>query len=114
MPKIDYFWVDIRKEGREIAIFVPYGIDFVTLTPPPPPPPPSTHTHPQTPHTHPTPHTHTHTHPPPLAPNLTDDIFNRTLLDENVWILNKISLNVFPKGPTDNKLALVQVMPWRD
>ena len=31
-----------------------------------------------------------------------DDIFNCILLNENVWILVKISLKFVPKGPIDN------------
>ena len=34
-------------------------------------------------------------------------------LNENVWILIKISLNFVPKGLIDNEPALVQVMAWR-
>ena len=48
-----------------------------------------------------------------MAANLADDIFNRILLNENVWILIKISLKFVPKGLIDNKPALVQVMAWR-
>ena len=48
-----------------------------------------------------------------MAANLADDIFNRILLNENVWISIKISLEFVPKGLTDNKPALVQVMAWR-
>ena len=33
--------------------------------------------------------------------------------NENVWILIKISLNVFAKGPINNISALVQIMAWR-
>ena len=48
-----------------------------------------------------------------MVANLADDIFNRILLNENVWILIKISLKFVPKGLIDNKPALVQVMAWR-
>ena len=37
-----------------------------------------------------------------MAANLTDDIFNRILFNENVWISIKISLKFVPKGPIDN------------
>ena len=33
-------------------------------------------------------------------------------LKENVWIFIKISLKFVPKGPIDNKPALVEVMAW--
>ena len=36
-----------------------------------------------------------------------DDIFKCISLNENVWILNKISLKFVPKGLIDNNLALV-------
>ena len=41
-----------------------------------------------------------------------DDIFTCILLNENVWILIKISLSFVPKGPINNIPALVQVMNW--
>ena len=44
---------------------------------------------------------------------LADDIFKCIFLNENVWISIKISLKFVPKGPIDNKPALVQVMAWR-
>ena len=47
-----------------------------------------------------------------MATNLADDIFNRIFMNENVWILIKISLKFVPKGPIDTKPALVQVMTW--
>ena len=34
-------------------------------------------------------------------------------LNENVWILLKISLKFVPKGPINNIPALVQIMAWR-
>ena len=37
-----------------------------------------------------------------------DNIF----LNENVWLSINISLEFAPKGPIDNKSALVQVMAW--
>ena len=42
-----------------------------------------------------------------------DDIFKRIFLNENVWILIKISLKFVPKGPINNNPALVQIMAWR-
>ena len=42
-----------------------------------------------------------------------DDIFKCIFLDENLWILIKISLKFVPKGPINNILALVQIMAWR-
>ena len=41
-----------------------------------------------------------------------DDIFKCIFLNENVWILIKISFNFVPKGPINNIPALVQVMAW--
>ena len=43
---------------------------------------------------------------------MADKIFNRILLNENVWISIKISLKFVPEGLTDNKPVLVQVMAW--
>ena len=42
-----------------------------------------------------------------------DDIFRYIFLNENVWILIKISLQFAPKGPINNIPALVQIMAWR-
>ena len=42
-----------------------------------------------------------------------DDIFKRIFLNGNVGISIKISLKFVPKGPINNKSALVQVMAWR-
>ena len=42
-----------------------------------------------------------------------DDIFKRVLLNENVWILIKISLKFVPNGRINNIPALVQIMAWR-
>ena len=39
-----------------------------------------------------------------------DDIFKCIFLNENIWILIKISL---PKSPINNILALVQIITWR-
>ena len=43
-----------------------------------------------------------------------DDILKWIFLNENVWILNKTSLNIIPKGPINKIPALVQIiMAWR-
>ena len=42
-----------------------------------------------------------------------DDIFKWIFLNENVWILIKISLKFVPQGPIKNIPALVQIMAWR-
>ena len=42
-----------------------------------------------------------------------DDVFKDIFLNENVWILIKISLKFVPKGPINNIPALVQMMAWR-
>ena len=42
-----------------------------------------------------------------------DDIFKYIFLNENVWILIKISLKFVPKCPINNIPALVQKMAWR-
>ena len=42
-----------------------------------------------------------------------DDHFKCIFLNENVWILIKISLKFVPKGPINNNPALVQIMAWR-
>ena len=54
----------------------------------------------------------------PLRPrqngrHFADDIFKCIFLNQNVWILIKISLKFFPKGPINNTPALVQIMAWR-
>ena len=41
-----------------------------------------------------------------------DDIFKCIFLNENVWIVVKISLKFVPKGPINNIPALVQIMAW--
>ena len=41
-----------------------------------------------------------------------DDIFKRILLNENVWIPNKILHKFVPKGPINNIPSLVQIMAW--
>ena len=45
--------------------------------------------------------------------HVTDDIFKCILLNENVWLLNKISLKFVPKDPINNISSLVQIMAWR-
>ena len=47
-----------------------------------------------------------------MAATFTDKIFTFIFLNENIWILIQFSLKFLPKGPIDNKLALVQVMAW--
>ena len=42
---------------------------------------------------------------------ITDGIF-KSIFNENVWISITISLKFIPKGPIDNKSALVQVVAW--
>ena len=42
-----------------------------------------------------------------------DDIFKCIFLNENVWILIKISLKCVPEDPINNIPALVQIMAWR-
>ena len=44
--------------------------------------------------------------------HFTDDIFKCIFLNENVWILIKISLNCIPKGRINNIPSLVQIMAW--
>ena len=48
-----------------------------------------------------------------MAANLADDIFKCISLNEKFCILIQISLKYFPRGPEDNKSALVQVMACR-
>ena len=42
-----------------------------------------------------------------------DDIFKCIFLNENEWILPRISLKFVPKVPINNIPALVQIMAWR-
>ena len=42
-----------------------------------------------------------------------DDIFKCIFMNENVWILIKISLTFVPEGPHYNIPSLVQIMAWR-
>ena len=48
-----------------------------------------------------------------MAAILADGIFKCIFLNENIRMLIQISLKFVPKGPIDNKSALVQVMAWR-
>ena len=48
-----------------------------------------------------------------MAAILADNIFKCIFLNENDRILIQISLKFVPRGPIDNKPALVQVMAWR-
>ena len=45
--------------------------------------------------------------------HFTDDIFKCIFLNENIWILIKISLKFVPNGPNNYIPALVQIMAWR-
>ena len=42
-----------------------------------------------------------------------DDIFKCIFMNENVWILIKISVKFVPKGPINDIPSLVQIMAWR-
>ena len=42
-----------------------------------------------------------------------DNIFKCIILNENVWILIRISMKFISKGPINNIQALVQIMAWR-
>ena len=63
-----------------------------------------------------------HIHPYPFLINtlrsrqnghhFADDIFKCIFLNENVWIMIKISLTFVPKGPINNIPALFQIMAW--
>ena len=48
-----------------------------------------------------------------MAANFADDIFKCIFMNETFCISIRISLKFVPKGPIDNKPALVQVMAWR-
>ena len=48
-----------------------------------------------------------------MAAILPDNIFNCIFLDENVWILLKISLKFVPKVRNNDIPALVQIVAWR-
>ena len=42
-----------------------------------------------------------------------DEIFKCIFVNENIWILIKVSLNFVPYGKINNISALVQIMAWR-
>ena len=44
--------------------------------------------------------------------NFPDNSLRCISLNEKVWILNKISLKVVPKGPINNISVLVQITAW--
>ena len=48
-----------------------------------------------------------------MAAILVDDIFKCIYMNEKLLMLIGISLKFLPKGPIDNKSALVEVMAWR-
>ena len=48
-----------------------------------------------------------------MADILADDIFKCNFLNDDDRIPIQISLKFVPRGPIDNKLALVQEMAWR-
>ena len=48
-----------------------------------------------------------------VAAILADDIFKCIFLNERDEIKIQISLKLVPRGPIDNKPAVVQVMVWR-
>ena len=48
-----------------------------------------------------------------MAAIFADNILGCIFLNENVWILLKISLKFVPKGPINNIPALLQIMAWR-
>ena len=41
-----------------------------------------------------------------------DDIFKCIFLNENIWILIKISLKIVPKALVNKIPALIQIMAW--
>ena len=47
------------------------------------------------------------------GPHFVDNIFKCIFLNENIWILIKISLKFVPKGPVNNILSLFQIMACR-
>ena len=51
--------------------------------------------------------------PRQIGRHFSDDTFKRIFLNENVWILIKISLKFVPKGRINNIPSLVQIMAWR-
>ena len=51
--------------------------------------------------------------PRQIRRHFADDVFKCNFLNDNVWILIKISLKFVPKGPINNIPALDQIMVWR-
>ena len=51
--------------------------------------------------------------PLPLDKMAADNVFRCIFMNEFFFILIKISLKFVPKGPIDNKPALVKIMAWR-
>ena len=47
-----------------------------------------------------------------MAVTFADNIFKCILMDEKFCISIRISLKFVPKGPIDNKAALVKVIAW--
>ena len=56
--------------------------------------------------------THLHIEAETKWPPFSRRLFQVHFLNENIWILIKISLKFVPKGPIYNNPALVQVMAW--
>ena len=54
----------------------------------------------------------THSGRDKMATMFADDIFKFIFLNKKCCILIKISLELVPKVPIDNKSALIQVMAW--
>ena len=48
-----------------------------------------------------------------MAATWADDIFKCNFINENISFSINSPLNFVPKGPTDNKWSLVEVMAWR-
>ena len=48
-----------------------------------------------------------------MAAIFADDMFQCIILNENIWVSNKISLKYVPKGPINNKPSLVKIMGCR-
>ena len=47
-----------------------------------------------------------------MAPHFADNILKCLFLNENIWILIKISLKFVPKGSVNNIPSLFQLMAW--
>ena len=45
--------------------------------------------------------------------HLADDTFKRIFLNENVWIVNKISRKFVSEGPIENIPVFDKIMTWR-